>query len=242
MLAAALAACQAPQRSTAGDRVGSAPVGGPRAPETAVAVAATPAASPIVAIPTAPPPPDPGPDAGDPSSTPSGVAAAGSQASERGDVDRAASCEALPHAAGSCGDEDPRAEICRSVVAEFRSGVARDAVACLAALDSSCDYCGVRQCAKGALERAWDRRPAGHRGPTERCEPVRRGAQQVLGDGAEYAELCARYAYGMNARGKLRFIGCLTESVGIGVRYCLWDPTTTPCTEGHGRRRRPGGF
>jgi hypothetical protein len=46
--------------------------------------------------------------------------------------------------------------------------------------------------------------------------------------------LCERYSKGLNESGRKRFRTCLTDNCGIGVRYCLWDPSSTPCTEGSG--------
>jgi hypothetical protein len=153
-------------------------------------------------------------------------------------------CRSLPpeEDGGYCADEDPRGSICAEVVAQYRPDAAHAAVACLSQVASPCDYCGARQCAKQALERAWSRRPAGSRPLIPECDAVRKSSADTLGSGDEYGDLCTRYAYGMNGQGRRRFARCLADSVGIGVRFCLWDPSATPCTEGGGSRGGPDGF
>lgn len=119
-----------------------------------------------------------------------------------------------------------RAQMCQVAFTEFTPAPATQAVTCLAELESSCDVCGIRVCMKGALEGL----PAM---TVSECESVAREAEKLSeGYGEQMKELCVTYASGMTAKGRARFAACLKKNPGVGVRFCLWDPSVTPCTEG----------
>jgi hypothetical protein len=141
-------------------------------------------------------------------------------------------CRALP-ADKNCGWDDRR-KMCQTVLAEFDHATAARAIACYRDIESSCDPCSVRICTSGALHGV-------PRRTLSECETVRKA---VAADGDEsygklMYDLCEEYASGMTAKGRKRFIRCLADNVGIGVRYCLWDPSATPCTENFGGDRTP---
>lgn len=141
-------------------------------------------------------------------------------------------CQKLP-VDKACG-WDGRRKMCQTVLAEFDRPAAAKAIQCYAELESSCDPCGVRTCTLNALNGL-------PRQTLSECETVRKKA---AADGDEsygklMYDLCEEHASGMTAKGRKRFIRCLRDNVGIGVRYCLWDPSATPCTESDGRDRAP---
>jgi len=144
-------------------------------------------------------------------------------------------CRALPKQS-DCDDLDARA-MCRTAVSEFSREAAARAVSCYEKIDEECRGCAIKICTQGALT-GYARRglPA--------CESVRKkvaeAADAAYGD--TMFELCEDYAAGMNPEGVRRFSSCLKRNIGIGVRYCLWDPSVTPCTEGNGPRMPAGGL
>jgi hypothetical protein len=141
------------------------------------------------------------------------------------------SCRTLP-VDKSCGN-DTRRKLCQLVLAEFDRPAAARAIECYGAIESTCDPCSIRSCTQNAL--------VGHPKQTLReCETVRKKASELSDEayGEVMYELCEEYASPMTPVGRKRFVKCLRDNVGIGVRYCLWDPSATPCTES-GEPRRP---
>jgi len=130
-------------------------------------------------------------------------------------------CQDLP-AEDECPGEGIRT-FCQRYEKNFRPAVAESANACLASLaPEACARCGLTQCGMKALEHAdGDVDPA--------CARVESACEGM-------GQLCERYSKGLNDVGRKRFRRCLIDNCGIGVRYCLWDPSSTPCTEGGGER------
>lgn len=104
-------------------------------------------------------------------------------------------------------------------------------MSCYERIEGDCRGCAIRTCTQEAL-RGFSRRGLGA------CEALRKKVVAASDEqyGATMFELCEDYAAGMNERGVRRFTTCLKQNIGIGVRYCLWDPSSTPCTEGSGQR------
>ncbi len=126
----------------------------------------------------------------------------------------ALSCE---HVADEKNDDEgfDAAELCRSYRDELEPATARAAIACMRGTGWS--FCSRSACTLGALRAAPPVTDA-------RCAKVEDAC-------AGMGELCAAHISGLNAAGKARFTKCLTESCGIGLRFCLWDASTTPCDE-----------
>lgn len=129
-------------------------------------------------------------------------------------------CEALP-GDDECPGEGLRS-FCQRYEQNFRPAVAAAAISCLESLDASepCNRCGLTQCGMKALESAEGSVDPACSEVETRCEGM--------------GELCELYSRGLNDPGRERFRRCLIEECGIGVRFCLWDPSSTPCTEGGG--------
>ena len=125
-------------------------------------------------------------------------------------------CETLPYDPDDCL-VDPRAR-CVEQFREFQPAVANRALTCLRELPEhrQCDICAVNACTQGALEEV-----SGP--PVPACERAARECSEDIGI------LCHTYAAGMNARGRQRFVDCLIDQCGLGVRMCLWDAMTTSC-------------
>jgi hypothetical protein len=129
-------------------------------------------------------------------------------------------CHTLP-AEDDCPGEGPRS-FCQRYEQNFRPAVAEAALSCLESLNASdpCDRCGLTQCGMTALETA--------QGPADpACSDVEARCEGM-------GELCEFYSRGLNDVGRERFRRCLIDDCGLGVRFCLWDPSSTPCTEGGG--------
>ncbi len=109
--------------------------------------------------------------------------------------------------------------MCLAFAEEFSAPFAEAGIACLEAADD-CDTCELRLCAMRALGKAPQTKVA-------ECEGT--GYDE---DDQVIVELCHSYASGMTQAGRTRFTKCLRENRGVGVRFCLWDPSSTPCTEG----------
>lgn len=139
-------------------------------------------------------------------------------------------CAALREPDPEC--RNLREEMCRTALREYAPVAAGRAVDCLERVGSSCDTCGIRVCLKTALEGL----PPN---PVARCEGVRKAANAQSDEsyGNHMFELCTRYASGMTPTGRARFTSCLKKNMGIGIRFCLWDPSVTPCTERSGPTR-----
>ncbi len=171
-------------------------------PQPAAMPRPTPVASVVVDVPASPP--------ADPVSS-----TAESRVTPAADLPR---CDAVPEQP-ECPEPDLRV-FCRRFSKEFRPDVALEAIACLAAIsaESPCDPCAPSRCGMQALRDAQgDPDPACQRIETE-CDGM--GAQ------------CEAYSTGMNAAGRARFHACLRRNCGLGVRYCLWDPSVSSCVEG----------
>lgn len=142
-------------------------------------------------------------------------------------------CRALPKR-GDCDELDARV-MCRTAVSEFSREAAAQAVACYEKLEEPCRGCGIKVCTQAALAGFARRGLAA-------CEGVRKKVAEAsdAAYGDTMFELCEDYAAGMNPEGVRRFSTCLKRNIGVGVRFCLWDPSVTPCTEGNGPRRPPG--
>lgn len=142
----------------------------------------------------------------------------------------AKTCRTLPIDA-SCGG-DGRRKMCQLVLAEFDRPAAAKAIQCYAEIESACDICSTRTCTQGAL--------LGHpRVKLAECETVQKKVAADVDEsyGKVMYDLCEEYASPMTKQGRKRFVKCLRDNVGIGVRYCLWDPSATPCTENFGQER-----
>ncbi|HEX5098466.1 MAG TPA: hypothetical protein VFV94_03160 [Polyangiaceae bacterium] len=142
-------------------------------------------------------------------------------------------CRALPKQS-DCDDLDARV-MCRTAVSEFSREAAARAVSCYEKIDEPCRGCAIKVCTQGALTGFARRGLAA-------CEGVRKKVAEAsdAAYGDTMFELCEDYAAGMNPEGVRRFSTCLKRNIGVGVRFCLWDPSVTPCTEGNGPRRPPG--
>ena len=139
-------------------------------------------------------------------------------------------CRAIP-AEKECANA--RRAMCQTALAEFDRATAARATECLESAPS-CDVCAIRTCVQGTLA-------AAPKQQVSACETVRKAYDaQSPGDGEHMFELCELYASGMNARGRARFTRCLAKHPGIGIRFCIWDPSTTPCTERGDGPRVPG--
>ncbi|MBE7482392.1 MAG: hypothetical protein HS104_20725 [Polyangiaceae bacterium] len=139
-------------------------------------------------------------------------------------------CAAMaPAKTADCPNE--RKQMCQTVLAEYAPLAATRAIECLASFEVPCDSCGVRTCVLGALQGLPVQKVAECSSVAKSAERTSEGYGQVMG------ELCERYASGMTARGRTRFIACLKKHLGAGVRICLWDPSVTPCTEKSGSVR-----
>jgi hypothetical protein len=135
-------------------------------------------------------------------------------------------CRALAPTSPDCGG-DVRKRMCQTVLTEFDRPAAARAIECYAKLDATmCDTCGVRICTQDALVGLPRRTIAG-------CAGVEKKATETSDEsyGKLMLEICESYAAGMTKQGQTRFIRCLTQNMGMGVRICLWDPSATPCTE-----------
>jgi hypothetical protein len=138
-------------------------------------------------------------------------------------------CRAFPPET-ECGGYARRA-MCQTVIAEFDRATAARTVDCFEA-SGGCDACDIRTCISTSVA-------GSPRKSVRECESVRKAADASSpGYGEVMFELCEQYASGMTARGRARFTRCLTKNMGVGVRFCLWDPSTTPCTE-RGEERYP---
>ena len=104
-------------------------------------------------------------------------------------------------------------QLCRSYRDEMMPATAREAIACMR--DTGWSACSRSTCTLRALQAA----PAV---TDARCAKVERACSGM-------GELCDAHISGLNEIGKARFTKCLTTSCGIGLRFCLWDPSTTPC-------------
>ena len=133
-----------------------------------------------------------------------------------------ARCEELP-SEEECEGEGIRT-YCRRYATHFRHDVANKAIACMKAGHGGdpCNHCVLTQCGQQALAAA-DGEPDPH------CYQVASACEGMASE-------CERYSRGMNEAGRRRFRKCLMENCGIGVRYCLWDSSATPCSEGAGDR------
>lgn len=141
-------------------------------------------------------------------------------------------CRTLPIDA-SCGG-DGRRRMCQTVLTEFDRPAAAKAIECYSEIESACDICSTRTCTQNAL--------LGHpRQKLAECETVQKKAAADSDEsyGKVMYDLCEEYASPMTKQGRKRFVKCLRDNVGIGVRYCLWDPSATPCTEGGGQDHPP---
>jgi hypothetical protein len=129
-------------------------------------------------------------------------------------------CQALPED-DECPGEGPRS-FCLRYEQNFRPAAAAAAISCLKSLDANmpCDRCGLTQCGMKALESA--------EGPVDpACSDVETRCEGM-------GQLCELYSKGLSDPGRERFRRCLVDDCGLGVRFCLWDPSSTPCTEGGG--------
>ena len=119
------------------------------------------------------------------------------------------SCEGV--ASATDGFDAP--ELCRHYRSELTPTAARAAIACMQ--EKNWDFCSRSHCTLTALAAAPPAKDA-------RCAKVERACKDM-------GELCDTYIAGLNEAGRARFTKCLTESCGIGVRFCLWDSSSTPC-------------
>lgn len=224
MLVSALAACHAERQ---GHAVTPSPkrTAPPLPASDAPADSAAPPIRPEFAT-AAPAPSSVETDAGQPTSAPPSALPLPASAKELPTSAQMRSrCRALPKQS-ECDDIAPRA-LCSTVVAEFSREAAARALSCYEQLSGGCDGCAIRVCTQDALLGFPHRKlPA--------CDSVRKkvSAASDAAYGDTMFELCEDYASGMNARGVERFASCLKQSIGMGVRICLWDPYVTPCTEG----------
>lgn len=172
-------------------------------------------------------------DAGDASSAPD--AASDAQVSESGDAAPAAptarslaelrkQCAALP-AANPAHCPNLRRQMCQTALTEYAPVAATRAVDCLTALEDACDICGIRVCMLKSLGGLPAKKVAECQSAAKSADQTSEGYGQVMGP------LCETYASGMTAPGRARFTQCLKKNMGVGVRFCLWDPSVTPCTE-----------
>jgi hypothetical protein len=122
------------------------------------------------------------------------------------------SCNDLQYDANDPGTADAPT-LCERYRDEFVPSAAREAVGCMRAAEWS--ICEVSRCATKALGSVAPENDA-------RCAHV---DQKCPGMG----EHCATHIAGMKPAGRDRFAGCLVDNCDKGLRYCLWDPMTTPC-------------
>ncbi len=130
-------------------------------------------------------------------------------------------CDALA-VEEDCSDDVERKNVCKAVAEELLPDAAERAVRCMEQ-GPGCDVCQVRDCVRHALE-------GGSRKHVPECAAVS-DRDRESGDEGVMAELCEQYASGMTQAGRRRFGKCLLENYGAGVRFCLWDPSSTPCSE-----------
>lgn len=133
-----------------------------------------------------------------------------------------ARCDDLP-SEQDCEGEGIRS-FCERYATYFRPEVADKAIACMKDRSGgdACDHCVLTQCGQKALQAADGE-------PDPECYQVASACEGM-------ESLCEQYSRGLNEAGRRRFRTCLIENCGIGVRYCLWDSSSTPCTEGGGFR------
>lgn len=120
------------------------------------------------------------------------------------------------------GLPDVRAQMRARAKREFSVETATRLNTCLAKMTARCESCEANVCVLRVLE------SVGASLPNEQvpaCDRMRR-------TDPERADLCRQFAAGMNARGRSRFSACMQSHPAFGARFCLWDPASTPCTEG----------
>jgi len=143
--------------------------------------------------------------------------------SDAGAADAAADAPDAPRAClgdepgdAICPEDGPCAALCRSVVAQYRSGVARAAAACITALASCTASTDVIPCVDEATARACPTDDAlGYcQGFVSRCDP--NADDPALGSAISTAG-CVAIANGLGTTGRTTFQTCIEDAIQAGT-------------------------
>jgi len=131
-------------------------------------------------------------------------------------ADAASTCLGDEPGEAVCPQTGPCAELCRRVVASYRSGVARAAAACIGALASCTGSTDVIPCVDQATAHACptDDALVYCQGFVSRCDP--NADDPALGS-AISTPGCVAIANGLGAAGRTTFQGCIEDAIQAGT-------------------------